>query len=289
MERLPNETLAEYYARLQRMRGGSILGTQGMMDQPAVAPTVEAAEIAQAPLGQVVVQQQEEDNSDPTSTAKPMTPEEIIARQVERSLDKGVGYEDAAGGLMGPLGYAFGAGAEALERQAAEYQLGKKLLGDDFRGFEDRSKAIELGASYFDDPNKLEGLLRTQPELGFARPQVDEMFAPETSTPSVVGNLFGDLFGGALDFLGITRKEDEPKPPVYSSIEEMRAGTSMLTGLPNYQAPDLPTEVGSPNTFPVAPPPSFQAEDTSGDLAERLEQEVIDNSWMSSDASRNFI
>lgn len=280
MERLPNETLAEYYARLQRMRGGSILGTQGMMDQPAVAPTVEAAEITQAPLGQVVV-------SDPSGGGgeevnygmNSMTPDEIIARQVERSLDKGVGYDDAAGGLMGPLGYAFGAGAEALERQAAEYQLGKKLMGDDFQGFEDRSKAIELGASYFDDPNKLEGLLRSQPQLGFTSPQVDEMFEPETAAPSVVGNLFGDLFGGALDFLGITRKEDEPKPPVYSSIEEMRAGTSMLTGLPTYEAPALP----------VTPSSSFQEEDNSGgSLAEQLEQEVINDSWMS-DSSKDFI
>lgn len=289
MERLPNETLAEYYARLQRMRGGSILGTQGMMDQPAVAPTVEAAEITQTPLGQVVVRQ-EEDNSDPAPTTKPMTPEEIIARQVERSLDKGVGYDDAAGGLMGPLGYAFGAGAEAFERQAAEYQLGKKLMGDDFQGFEDRSKAIELGASYFDDPNKLEGLLRSQPQLGFASPQVDDMFAPETTAPSVVGNLFGNLFGGASDFLNITRKEDEPKPPVYSSIEEMRAGTSMLTGLPTYKSPALPTSVGSEGTFPVAPPPSFQVEDNSGggSLAEQLEQEVINDSWMS-DSSKDFI
>ena len=274
MEMLPGETLQQYFARLKKLRGGSLLGTGGMMDQPVTPPTVEAAEITTAPLGQVVVQQ-EEDNSDPVSTTKSMTPEEIIARQAKRSLGKGTGYDTLAGGALGPVGYMFGKAAEGYERQAAEYQLGKKLMGDDFKGFEDRSEAIELGASYFDDPNKLEGLLRSQPGLGFARPQVDEMFEPEKSTPSVVGNLFSDLFGGALDFLGVTRKEDEPKPPVYSSIADMKADTPVSSSSGSV-------------TFPVTPPPSFQAEDNGSDLASQLEQEVISNSWMS-DASKDFI
>ena len=267
MERLPGETLQQYFARLKKLRGGSLLGTAGMMDQPVSPPTVEAAEITTAPLGQVVVQQQEEDNSDSAPTSKPMTPEEIIARQVERLQDKGTGYAKTAGGLMGPLGYAFGAGAEAFERQSAEFQLGKKLMGDEYRGLEDRSKAIEIGADLFSNPDKLQGMFTSGQVPGFTIDQGNELYAePPKASTSVMG-LFEPFVSGIKNILGIEKQVD----------------------LPSYDAPDLPTDVGSSNTVPVAPPPSFQVEDTSGgSLAEQLEQEVISNSWMS-DASKDFI
>ena len=265
MEMLPGETLQQYFARLKKLRGGSLLGTAGMMDQPVTPPTVEAAEITTAPLGQVVVQQ-EEDNSDPAPTAKPMTPEEIIARQVERLQDKGTSYAKAAGGLMGPLGYAFGKGAEAFERQSAEFQLGKKLMGDEYRGLEDRSKAIEMGADLFSNPDKLQGMFTSGQIPGFTVDQGNELYAePPKASTSVMG-LFEPFVSGIKNLLGMEKQVD----------------------LPSYKAPDLPTDVSGSVVFPVTPPPSFQAEDNGSDLASQLEQEVISNSWMS-DASKDFI
>ena len=197
-----------------------------MMDQPLVAPpTVESTQITQAPLGQVVVQDSDSDSN--YMPPKSMTPEEIIARQVGRVTGKETSYGKAGLSAMGALGGLFGLGAEAYERQAAEYQLGKKLMGDDFKGLDDRSAAIDLGASYFDDPAKLEGLLMSGGVPGIARPQAEELYAPQpTSQPSIVGGLFSNFLGGALDFLGVTRKEDEPKAPVYTSIAEMQAAES---------------------------------------------------------------
>ena len=252
MQRLPNETLAEYYARLKLLNNGSILGTQGMMDQPVTPPTVQSTQITQAPLGQVVVQGSDSDSN--YMPPKSMTPEEIIARQVGRVTGAETGYGKTGLGAMGALGGLFGLGAEAYERQAAEYQLGKKLMGDDFKGLDDRSAAIDLGASYFDDPAKLEGLLMSGGVPGIAQSQAEELYAPQpTSQPSIVGGLFSNFLGGALDFLGVTRKPDEPKAPVYTGIAEMQAAesgsgggdytyTNPTTGLESYSAPDLPSD-----------------------------------------------
>lgn len=267
MEMLPGETLQQYFARLKKLRGGSLLGTAGMMDQPVTPPTVESTEVAAAPLGQVVVGDPSGGGGEEVNYGmNSMTPDEIIARQVERLQDKGTGYGKAAGGLMGPVGYTFGKAAEGFERQAAEFQLGKKLMGDEYGGLEDRSKAIEIGADLFSNPDKLQGMFTSGQIPGFTVDEGNELYAEPTKASTSVMGLFEPFVSGIKNLLGMEKQVD----------------------LPSYEAPDLPTDVSGSVTFPVTPPPSFQAEDNSSDLASQLEQEVISNSWMS-DASKDFI
>ena len=236
-QQLPNETLQQYYARLMKLRQGGILGTQGMMDRPIV-PTVEQTQITEQPLGQVVMQDSGEDNSDPVASTPSMTPEEIIQRQAGIALGTETPYKKVGAGFMVPLGGLFAGAADAYERQAAEYQLGKML------GETDRNKAIELGASYFDDTDKLQGLLS---DNSFGLTPIQTQEDNTASEPSIVGGLFSDFLGGAMDFLGITRKEDEPKPPVQMGLAP--------NGLVNGQTQAVPT------------PPTFQAEDNSSDYS----------------------
>lgn len=126
MYRQAGESLTDYYARLKRLRGGSILGTYGMMDQPTQPTPV--SEQTSAPLGEVVVQQavQDEDNSDPVTPTKPASLEDMIRQASGQAFDP----LDALG-LLVPGGTLMAAGAGYMrDRQIMDALLESGLTQD---------------------------------------------------------------------------------------------------------------------------------------------------------------
>jgi hypothetical protein len=140
MQMNPGESLLEYYRRLAALRGGGVLGTQGMMDTPT-AP-VEAPVATAVPLGQLVQNVQDNGDGDGPAYTPGLTKQEILQRQIAKLGGEGVDYGQAAGGLMGPLGIMFGEAAQSYEKDAAALELGRQLGVTDIE--EAKAKGYEL-------------------------------------------------------------------------------------------------------------------------------------------------
>lgn len=278
MQKLPTETLPEYYARLKLLRGGSLLGTSGMMDIPTPGEQRQAREQAQqagiAQTGQEVVRpmtdaqmaaQAERESGMSESERDAMvvrdTPEAQEARrnaavnkQIKVALggDPGLSNLDAAGGLLGvggtlPFGVAalgLGAAADWFDRDTAALQIGKKI-GETYQNEDVREYTTEEAkrAGY--------ALLDALPGLTPER-QREEL--------SAIG------LEGLLD----TPKAEE-KPNYFNTL----MGSLVSALVPSSDTP-TPVQMGLSGT---TRPGLFTSTSTiqAPSLAEQLEQEVIES------------
>ena len=196
MQMNPGESLLEYYRRLAALRGGGVLGTQGMMDTPA-AP-VEAPVATAVPLGQLVQNVQDNGDGDGPAYTPGLTKQEILQQQIAKLGGEGVDYGQAAGGLLGPLGYMFGEAAQSYEKDAAALELGRQL------GFEDIEEAKAKGYEML-VPENAGNLLRQARYGKFGEVSDDRMSFLDNAYQTHLGNnksttpSIGGMFDGLIN------------------------------------------------------------------------------------------
>lgn len=285
MQKLPTETLTEYFARLKALRGGSILGTSGMMDIPTPGEQRQARQQAQqagiAQPGQAIVRpvtdaqmaaQAERESgmseSERDALVERDTPEKQQARRdaaLNKQLNIALGGEpgmsnlDAAGGLLGIGGTPlFGAAALGLggfadwyDRDVAALELGKRIGKSQGKDY-DVADAKKIG---------YEMLALDKPALST---ELANLGITPDITPKSEGSFFPKVVSTVMGpFASMFQKdESDASTPTYTDVSSMQQGMfkKAVAALPTYSAPDLPTSDDVPTLAQaVSALPSYSA------------------------------
>ena len=270
--RLPEESLVDYYARLKKLRGGSILGTYGMMDQATAAPTTAAPEITDKALGQEVVRQpvQDEDNSDPQEPTKPASLEDMIRQSSGQAFDP----LNLLGSFV-PGGTLLAAGADYLRNKQIKDALIDSGLTEDQAdiAIKDPDYVAQLlyGGQLNVTPKSDYQPTKTTSGSGFglvtnlfrdvlgdsAEPTIGEP-APTVSMPTLTGMPQGLLSRDGQDiYIASDGRVRDVSGKSAATQAGLRAVTAGMFDTPSYYEDDY----AEPTALPS--------------LAEQLEQEVI--------------